>query len=93
MVFLVFGALTAFVTYMKNARILDPSSPIAQHFAPAKWLLVMHGFAGALAMFLGAFQFSNRLRALPQAAPDYGIHIRHQRVHFGAVCYSGRAGA
>jgi uncharacterized membrane protein len=61
--FLIFGALTVFVTYMKNARILDPSSPIAQHFAPAKWFLVVHAFAGALAMSLGALQFSNRLRA------------------------------
>ena len=61
--FLIFGALTVFVTYMKNARILDPGSPIAQHFAPAKWFLVVHAFAGALAMSLGALQFSNRLRA------------------------------
>jgi len=61
--FLIFGALTVFVTYMKNARILDPGSPIAQHFAPAKWFLVMHAFAGVLAMSLGALQFSNRLRA------------------------------
>ena len=61
--FLIFGALTVFVTYMKNARILDPGSPIAQHFAPAKWFFVVHAFAGALAMSLGALQFSNRLRA------------------------------
>jgi len=61
--FLLFGALTVFVTYMKNARIFDPSSPIAQHFAPVKWYLVLHAFFGALAMALGAFQFSNRLRA------------------------------
>jgi uncharacterized membrane protein len=61
--FLIFGALTVFVTYMKNARILDPSSPIAQHFAPVKWFLIIHALAGALAMSLGALQFSNRLRA------------------------------
>ena len=61
--FLLFGALTIFVTYMKNARIFDPSSPIAQHFAPVTWYLIPHAFFGALAMVLGAFQFSNRLRA------------------------------
>ncbi|HYL11595.1 MAG TPA: DUF2306 domain-containing protein [Terriglobales bacterium] len=61
--FVVFGLLTAFVTYMKNARIFDPSSDIAQHFAPVKWYLVAHAFFGATAMLLGAFQFSNRLRA------------------------------
>jgi len=31
--FIVLGALTLFVIYMKNARILDPNSEIAQHFA------------------------------------------------------------
>src|SRR5579859_8294628 len=61
--FIVFGLLTVFVTYMKNARIFDPSSDIAQHFAPVKWYLVAHAFFGATAMVLGAFQFSNRLRA------------------------------
>jgi len=61
--FVVFGLVTVFVTYMKNAQIFDPRSEIAQHFAPAKWYLLVHAFCGALAMALGAFQFSNRLRA------------------------------
>ena len=61
--FAVFGALTVFVTYMKNAQVLDPSSPIAKHFAPVTWYLIPHAFFGALAMLMGAFQFSNRLRA------------------------------
>ncbi|MBI3478543.1 MAG: DUF2306 domain-containing protein [Acidobacteria bacterium] len=61
--FVVFGLLTVFVTYMKNMHIFNPTSPIALHFAPVKWYLVAHGFFGALAMVLGAFQFSNRLRA------------------------------
>ena len=61
--FLVFALLTVFVTYMKNARIFDPSSEIAQHFAPVRWYLVVHAFFGVLAMVVGAFQFSNRLRA------------------------------
>ncbi len=61
--FVIFGLLTVFVTYMKNARIFDPTSEIAQHFAPVKWYLVPHAFFGILAIALGAFQFSNRLRA------------------------------
>jgi len=61
--FLVFGLLTVFVTYMKNARIFDPTSDIAQHFAPAKWYLVGHALFAGLAMLLGAFQFSNRIRS------------------------------
>jgi uncharacterized membrane protein len=61
--FVAFGLITVFVTYMKNARIFDPTSEIAHHFAPARWFLVAHAFFGGLAMLLGAFQFSNRLRA------------------------------
>jgi hypothetical protein len=61
--FLVFSLLTVFVTYMKNSRIFDPSSPIAQHFAPVKGFLIAHAFFAGLAMVLGIFQFSNRLRA------------------------------
>ena len=62
-VFLLFFALTIFAAYEKNARILDPTSPIAQHFAPAKWYLPVHAFFGVIAMAVAAFQFSNRLRA------------------------------
>ena len=61
--FIIFGLLTIFVTYMKNARVFDPTSEIAQHFAPVKWYVIPHAFFGALGMLLGVFQFSNRLRA------------------------------
>src|SRR5947209_20499428 len=61
--FILFGLVTIFVTYMKNARIFDSTSEIAQHFAPVRWYLIPHAFFGGLAMLLGVFQFSNRLRA------------------------------
>jgi uncharacterized membrane protein len=61
--FLIFGLLTVFVTYMKNARVFDPASEVAQHFAPVRWYLLPHAFFGVLAMTLGVFQFSDRLRA------------------------------
>lgn len=61
--FLAFFALTIYAAYVKNARILDPTSPIAKHFAPAGWYVVVHGFFGVIAMGVAAFQFSNRLRA------------------------------
>ena len=35
--FVIFAWLTVFVIYMKNARIFDPASPIAHHFARSKW--------------------------------------------------------
>ena len=61
--FIVFGMLTLFVIYMKNRQIFNPTSEITQHFAPVKWYLLPHAFFGAIAMLLGLFQFSNRLRA------------------------------
>ena len=67
--FAVFFATTIFAAYEKNARILDPTSPVARHFAPAGWFLVVHAFFGILAMAVAAFQFSNRMRT------------RHLRVH------------
>jgi uncharacterized membrane protein len=61
--FVLFFALTLFAVYDKDARVFDPSSPIARHFAPVKWYLAVHGSFGAIAMLVAAFQFSNRLRA------------------------------
>jgi uncharacterized membrane protein len=61
--FVSFLAVTAFVTFMKNREILNPASEIAQHFAPAKVFLAVHAVFGSLALVLGVFQFSNRLRA------------------------------
>jgi uncharacterized membrane protein len=63
MFFVVFGLLTVFVTYMKNRGFFDPNSPTAQHYEPALQFLFIHGFFGALALLLGVFQLSNRLRA------------------------------
>src|SRR5215467_8137751 len=61
--FLDFFALTILATYEKNARVFDPASPIARHYAPATWFLPAHAVFGILALGLAAFQFSNRLRA------------------------------
>jgi uncharacterized membrane protein len=60
--FALFFAVTAFVTYMKNAQILDPSSQVARHFAPATLFLIPHAIFAGTALIMGAFQFSNRLR-------------------------------
>ena len=60
--FAVFFAATAFVTYMKNAEIFRPTSDIARHFSPAMAFLIPHAFFASIALIMGAFQFSNRLR-------------------------------
>ncbi len=58
-----FILMTVFVVVAKNNRVFDPTSPIAQHFAPAKAILIPHAIFAGLALVLGIFQFSNRLRA------------------------------
>ena len=61
--FAVFFAITAFVTFMKNREILQPTSQVAQHFAPGMLFLIPHAIFAGLAMVMGAFQFSSRLRS------------------------------
>jgi uncharacterized membrane protein len=61
--FAIFFAVTVFVTFMKNREILNPASDIARHFSPAMMFLIPHAIFAGLAMIMGAFQFSNRLRA------------------------------
>jgi uncharacterized membrane protein len=61
--FIVFALATVFVTYMKNQGFFDPASPTAQHYRPALGFLLIHGFFGAIALLLGVFQLSNRMRA------------------------------
>jgi uncharacterized membrane protein len=61
--FAIFFAVTAFVTFMKNREILNPASDIARHFSPGMIFLIPHAIFAGLAMIMGAFQFSNRLRA------------------------------
>jgi uncharacterized membrane protein len=60
--FAAFGLMTLFVFYLYETPFLDPQSPVWQHVEPAKWLLLFHGVAGAVALLLAPFQFSARLR-------------------------------
>ena len=61
--FIVFGLATVFVAYGKNQDVFDPNSAMARHYAPGLLFLLIHAFFAALALLLGAFQLSNRLRA------------------------------
>ena len=60
--FVAFGLMTLFVFYLYEAPFLDSHSPAWQHIEPVKWLMLLHGPAGALALLLAPFQFSTRLR-------------------------------
>ncbi len=59
---LVFGLLTAFVILTRDRTLLDSHSFLRRRYAAIPWLMFAHGIPGAIALFLGIFQFSNRLR-------------------------------
>ena len=60
--FAAFGLMTLFVFYVYEAPFFDSRSPVWQRIEPVKWLMLLHGPAGALALLLAPFQFSTRLR-------------------------------
>jgi uncharacterized membrane protein len=69
LLFAVLGLLGLFVIYHNERFIVDHSDPLWTYYFPVRWLLLAHGLGGAVALCLGAPQFSSRLRR------------RHARVH------------
>jgi uncharacterized membrane protein len=65
----VLGLMTLFVIYNNERFIVDHTDPLWTYYLPVHWLLLPHGLAGAMCLFLGATQFSTRLRQ------------RHPQVH------------
>jgi uncharacterized membrane protein len=58
----VFGLMTVFVLLTRERTLLDSHSFLRQRYGVVPWLMLAHGVPGALALLLGAFQFSSRLR-------------------------------
>jgi len=61
--------MALFVLYHNERFIIDHTDPSWTYYFPVRWLLFPHGLAGTVALFLGASQFSTRLRQ------------RHARLH------------
>jgi uncharacterized membrane protein len=61
-VWVVFGLMSLLVLYRRDLTLLDSHSFLRQRYAPIPWLMILHGIPGALALALGVFQFSDRLR-------------------------------
>ena len=59
---IVFGLMTLFVLLTRERTLLDQGSLLRQRYAPIPWLMLAHGIPGAVALLLGVFQFSSRLR-------------------------------
>ena len=58
----VFGVMALYVLVTRDWTLLDSHSFLRQRYAPIPWLMMAHGIPGALALVLGVFQFSTRLR-------------------------------
>lgn len=57
------AVMTAYVLKHNESWILDKTDPIRVHYAQIARYLTPHGIAGAIALVLAPFQFSDRLRA------------------------------
>jgi uncharacterized membrane protein len=62
--YLLFGliGLMMLIVVYRDRFLINPQAPIWEHYRSFKWWLLPHGVAGALALFLGPLQFSDRLR-------------------------------
>jgi hypothetical protein len=60
--FALIGLMYAYVLVTTESFLFDKSSPEWAHIAPFRMWLLPHGLAAACALFLGPFQFSERLR-------------------------------
>ena len=60
--FAVFGILGLFVLWNNERFFLNPHAAEWQHINPIRWQLIPHGLGGAMALGLGALQFSSRVR-------------------------------
>lgn len=56
------AVMYVYVLYNVEGFLFDKSDPEWKHIAPFQWWLLPHGLAAAFALFLGPFQFSERLR-------------------------------
>lgn len=78
--FLFLAASVLLVIYVDERFVIDFHDPEWKHIAAFKWLLLVHGVAGATALFTGPFQFSDTLRRTRTA-----LHRWLGRIYVGAV--------
>ena len=62
LVFAVIVLMMAYVAQHNESFLFDRSDPEWPHIEPFKWWLLIHGLAGACALVLAPFQFSDWLR-------------------------------
>ncbi len=62
LLFAFIAIMYAYVLWHNERFLINSADPEWTHIAPFKWILLPHGLAAACALFLGPFQFSERLR-------------------------------
>jgi uncharacterized membrane protein len=78
--FAVMALLILGVMWTDERFLFDPKDEEWAHIEPFKWLLLVHGLAGATALFIGPFQFSERLRR-----GNAKLHRTMGKIYIGAV--------
>src|ERR1035437_3504495 len=79
----VFGLMTLYVLATRDRTLLDSHSFLRLRYAAIPWLMFAHGIPGALALLLGVFQFSSRLRQR-----YLQVHRVLGRIYVGCVAIS-----
>ena len=75
--------MALYVLLTRDRTLLDPHSFLRQRYAAIPWLMLAHGIPGALALVLGVFQFSSRLRQR-----YLKVHRVMGRIYVGCVVIS-----
>lgn len=83
--FAVYGLLAVVVFFTRDIALFDSHSFLRQRYAPSpvRGLMIAHGVFGVLALTLGVFQFSSRLRSRYLA-----VHRWMGRIYVGATFIS-----
>ena len=62
LLFALIAAMYLYVLWTNESFLFDKSNPEWKHIAPFQMILLPHGLIAGVALFLGPFQFSERLR-------------------------------
>lgn len=81
-----FLVMMVIVWITRDRLLLQPDSFLRQRYSPIAPLMFLHGVPGVIALFLGIFQFSNRLRAR-----FLQVHRVMGRVYVGCVAIAAPA--
>lgn len=77
---IVFVLMMLVVWITRDRFLLTPNSFLRQRYSPIAPLMFLHGIPGAIALFLGIFQFSSRLRTR-----FLSLHRAMGRIYVGCV--------